>query len=131
LASDRIANSSHERVVEVSQENPETRHIENTLHSDGEYDAIVCRLWGTPQVIRMGDETMTTLEIRVKPDGERNHLEMYYEGAYIGDYERSIDRLVDAKREEAKAAAHLLVDAYRRYGKIVVRWNGLDRIKEI
>jgi hypothetical protein len=38
---------------------------------------------------------------------------------------------VDAKREEAEGAAHLLLDAYERYGKITVRWNGSDRTREI
>ena len=34
-------------------------------------------------------------------------------------------------REEAEGAAHLLLDAYERYGKSTVRWNGSNRPKEI
>ena len=74
---------------------------------------------------------MSELEVRIRPEGNRNRLEMYYADTYIGDYERSIDDFVDLKREEAEAAAHLLLDAYERHGKIVVRWNGSDRIKEL
>jgi hypothetical protein len=72
---------------------------------------------------------LTLLELRVKADGDRNRLEIYHEGTHIGDYERSIDKHVDAKREEAEGAVHLLLDAYRRYGKIAVRWNSSDRTK--
>lgn len=74
---------------------------------------------------------MKALEIRAEPEAGRNRLKIYHEGAHIGDYERSIDAHVEAKREEAEAAAHLLLDAYERYGKIAVRWNGSNRIKEI
>ncbi len=74
---------------------------------------------------------MAELEIRVKPEGGLNRLEMYHEDTYIGDYERSIDDHVDLKRQEAEAAAHLLLDAHEKHGKIVVRWNSSDRIKEI
>ncbi len=38
---------------------------------------------------------------------------------------------MDAKRREAEAAAHLLLDAYERHGKIAVRWNCSNRTKEI
>jgi len=58
-------------------------------------------------------------------------LDLYYEGAHIGEYEHSIVKHVDAKREEPETAAHLLLGAYQRYGKIAVRWNGLEKIREI
>ena len=74
---------------------------------------------------------MSNLEIRIEADGHYNRLEMYHEGTYIGDYERSIDDHVDLKCEEAEGATHLLLDAYGRYGKIAVRWNSSDRTKEI
>jgi hypothetical protein len=35
-----------------------------------------------------------------------------------------------AKRPKGRLV-HLLLDAYRRYGKIAVRWNSSDRTKEI
>lgn len=78
-----------------------------------------------------GGGAVPTLEVRVSSEGGRNRLEMFHEGTHVGEYERSIDRHVDAKREEAEGAADLLLAAYRRHGKIAVRWNGATRRKEI
>jgi hypothetical protein len=80
---------------------------------------------------RKGDGTMGEIEIRVILEGSRNRLEMYLDGAHIGEYERSADRHVDSKLEEAQRATRLLKDAYRSHGKIAVRWNSSEKTKEI
>jgi hypothetical protein len=49
-------------------------------------------------------QALTLLELRVKADVDRNRLEIYHEGTHIEDYERSIYKHVDAKREEAEGA---------------------------
>ncbi|CAA9413165.1 MAG: hypothetical protein AVDCRST_MAG01-01-1749 [uncultured Rubrobacteraceae bacterium] len=54
---------------------------------------------------------MAKIEVRVFPEGGRNRLELYHEGAHIGDYERSIDTHVDAKVAEAEGAFERLLDA--------------------
>ena len=75
---------------------------------------------------------MAKIEVRVFPEGGRNRLELYHEGAHIGDYERSIDKHVDAKVAEAEGASDRLLEAYRRHGgKIAVRFNKPANQKEI
>ncbi len=56
---------------------------------------------------------------------------MYREKAYIGEYEKSIDKHVDRKLAEIDRAAHLLIDAYAKHGKIAMRWSEADRTKQI
>ena len=75
---------------------------------------------------------MAKIEVHVFPEGGRNRLELYHEGAHIGDYERSIDKHVDAKVAEAEGASDRLLEAYRRHGgKIAVRFNKPANQKEI
>ena len=69
------------------------------------------------------------VEVRVVPQGSDYRLDLYYEGEYIGEYERSRaseesgDR--EAKVREAEGASDLLLEARKRTtnGKITVRWN--------
>jgi hypothetical protein len=68
---------------------------------------------------------MAKNEVHVFPQGSDNRLELYHEGTHIGEYERSKDKHVDAKIEEAEGATELLLNAYRRHaGKITVRFSG-------
>ena len=73
------------------------------------------------------------VEIQETGDGYYKTLQMYHEGTYIGDYERSKNNHIERKRREAQGAARLLVDAYERHGKIVVRWTETEtgRTKQI
>ena len=82
---------------------------------------------------------MAKVEVREVPYKGSYILELYHEGVFIGEYERSFasedsgDRA--AKVREAEGASDLLIEASRRTsnGKIAVRWNGeaKPRRKEI
>jgi hypothetical protein len=48
---------------------------------------------------------------------------MFTEGAYMGEYEKSKGKHVDAKIEEIGNAEDELLKAYREHGKIKVRWT--------
>ena len=80
---------------------------------------------------------MSKVAVHVVPQGRGYRLELHYEDAHIGEYERSwADKesgdLV-AKVKEAGGASDLLLDACKRTanGKIAVRWNGAAMQKEI
>jgi hypothetical protein len=76
-------------------------------------------------------------EVRVVPQGRGYRLDLYREGVFIGEYERSraAEESGDlaAKVGEAEGASDLLIEASERTanGKITVRWNGETRQKEI
>jgi hypothetical protein len=77
------------------------------------------------------------VEVRVVQQGRGYRLDLYHEGVYIGEYERSwaAEESGDlaAKVGEAEGASDLLIEASKRTdnGKITVRWNGQTREKEI
>jgi hypothetical protein len=50
-------------------------------------------------------------------------MHLFHNGIHIGDYERSSVAHEDRKRREIQRSADYLIDTYRQYGKIVVRWN--------
>lgn len=80
---------------------------------------------------------MAKVEVRVVPDSRGYRLDLYHEGAHIGEYERSWASKesgdLAAKIREAEGASALLLDACKHTanGKIAVRWNGKTRQKEI
>jgi ssDNA-binding replication factor A large subunit len=71
---------------------------------------------------------MAELRVRITPaTARRYHLEIYYEGNHIGDYEQSEEQNIDRKEGEIKRSSNFLLDTYAQYGKFVVRWNGRDK----
>jgi hypothetical protein len=80
---------------------------------------------------------VTRVEVRVVPQGRGYRLDLFSEGVYIGEYERSwaAEESGDlkAKVREAEGASDLLIEASERTanGKVTVRWNGETREKEI
>ena len=92
-------------------------------------------LWGS----RLGkeDTIVAEVEVRVVPEGRGYRLDLYDEGAYIGEYEWSFSSEeggdLDANVREAVGASDLLLEACKRTtnGKITVRWNYTTGEKEI
>ncbi len=80
------------------------------------------------ETTRDGERVAAKVEVRVVPQDRSYRLDLYHEGVYIGEYERSqaSEESGDlaAKVREAEGASDLLLEAYRRHGgKITVRCN--------
>lgn len=62
--------------------------------------------------------------------GKRLHrLEIWHDGEYLGEYERSNESDIPRKTEEIGAALPLLLSIARKHGAFVVRWSGDRRAK--
>jgi hypothetical protein len=73
-----------------------------------------------------------SLRIDTQPIGTKLHrLSIYYNGQYIGEYERSRAADIDRKREEVACALSLLLDIYNKRGEFQVRWDGTHGVKSI
>jgi hypothetical protein len=92
-------------------------------------------LWGS----RPGKEDgiVAEVEVRVVPQGRGYRLDLYHEGAYIGEYEWSFSSEeggdLDANVREAVRASDLLLEASARSqsGRVAVRRNYATGEKEI
>lgn len=60
-----------------------------------------------------------------------NRLSVYYDGQYIGEYERSQEADIERKSLEVKCALPLLLNIYESKGEFQVRWDNARRVKSI
>jgi hypothetical protein len=72
------------------------------------------------------------MKVIAHPIGKVLHrLEVWDDGAYIGDYERSQEADIPRKTQEIEAALPMLREVAARCGPFVVRWNGRRRAKVV
>ena len=75
---------------------------------------------------------MTTLSVTVQLLGKKLHrLEIYSDGTFIGEYERSQEEDIGRKKEEIELASSVLLQVFKDHGPFVVRWDGQHRQKSI
>lgn len=73
-----------------------------------------------------------SLVVNTQPIGKKLHrLEIFSDGQFIGEYERSQEADIERKKEEIKCALSRLVAIHRSKGEFVVRWDGGRRVKSI
>jgi len=75
---------------------------------------------------------MNMLDVKAELLGTKLHrLEIYHEGTFIGEYERSQEKDIERKSREINLAAELLLAVFEKHGVFVVRWDGEDHKKSI
>ncbi len=73
-----------------------------------------------------------SLRIDPQPIGTKLHrLAIYYQGQFLGEYERTQSADIARKTEEIKCALVLLIDIHREKGEFQVRWDGARGVKSI
>lgn len=73
-----------------------------------------------------------TIAIVTTPIGKKLHrLDIYIDGQYIGQYERSQEADIERKQAEIVAAESLLRSLFQHHGEIVVRWNNERGVKSV
>lgn len=60
-----------------------------------------------------------------------HQLLIYYDGALIGEYERSQQADIARKKKEVANAESVLLAIYKKHGQFVVRWNSTAQKKSI
>jgi hypothetical protein len=75
---------------------------------------------------------MTKLNVKTELIGKKLHrLEVYHDGKFIGEYERSQAKDIERKTKEVNLASDLLLSIYREYGAFIVRWDGVSHKKSV
>lgn len=70
--------------------------------------------------------------LQIERIGKKLHrLLIYVDGQYIGEYERSQESDLGRKEKEILAAIDVLAGVYKKHGKFVVRWDGVNKKKSI
>ena len=73
-----------------------------------------------------------SVHVRAELVGEKLHrLHIFIDGVGIGEYEKSQEADIDRKTAEIVAAKDLLLDLFRKHGKLSVRWDGKGRKKSV
>ncbi len=75
---------------------------------------------------------MNKFTIKTELLGKKLHrLDIYNEGKFIGEYERSQYNDIERKTREINLASDLLLSIHANYGTFIVRWDGVNRHKSI
>jgi hypothetical protein len=56
---------------------------------------------------------------------------IYYDGQFLGEYERSQAADIDRKTEEIQCAIGTLLEIFQTHGEFRVRWDGKRGVKSV
>ena len=71
---------------------------------------------------------MRKLDVKPYLIGTKLHrMEIFLQGTFIGEYERSQAEDIERKIREIELASDLLVEIYRKHGPFVVRWESCQK----
>lgn len=75
---------------------------------------------------------MIELNVKAELIGKKLHrLDIFHDGVFIGEYERSQAKDIERKTREIDLASELLISIYTEHGSFVVRWDGEGHKKSI
>jgi hypothetical protein len=78
------------------------------------------------------EKIVPNLEVKAELIGKKMHrLEIFHNGKFIGEYERSQQKDIERKTREISLASDLLMAIYQKHGEFVVRWDGANLRKSI
>lgn len=73
-----------------------------------------------------------TLRVDAQPIGKKLYrLRIFYDGQFIGEYERTQGADIERKKQEVECASDLLLTIYRSTGEFLVRWDKKRCVKAI
>lgn len=92
----------------------------------------VCAATSPSNPLCISESPMQKLDVRAELIGTKLHrLEIFKDGTFIGEYERSQAKDIDRKIREIQLASDLLVETFTNHGPFVVRWDGENHRKSI